>query len=132
MARAARFTDLITPSLLAIWAVITELCGRQFFPNWDVSYALYGARFYMDRGSPWMNVWPGMDILLGNLSAVLRQPEAAITLVGALLNVIATLVVWEIFKRQGVNATISLLAALVTALWFKPPWGVGLATTSVT
>ena len=123
MARAARFTDLITPSLLAIWAVITELCGRQFFPNWDVSYALYGARFYMDRGSPWMNVWPGMDILLGNLSAVLRQPEAAITLVGALLNVIATLVVWEIFKRQGVNATISLLAALVTALWFKPPLG---------
>ena len=103
--------------------MITELCGRQFFPNWDVSYALYGARFYMDRGSPWMNVWPGMDILLGNLSAFLRQPEAAITLVGVSLNVIATLVVWEIFTRQGVNATISLLAALITALWFKPPLG---------
>lgn len=113
----------ITPGLLALWAVITELCGRQFFPNWDVSYALYGARFYMDRGGPWMNVWPGMDILSGSLATVLRQPEAAITLVGISLNVIATLVVWQIFKRQGVNATISLLAAVVTALWFKPPLG---------
>lgn len=70
--------------------------------------------------------------MLGNLAIALRQSEASITLVGISLNVIATLVVWEIFKRQGVNTTISLLESVVTALWSKPPWGDGLATTSVT
>ena len=46
------------PWLLGIWAVAWELAGRLLFPNWDVSYAIYGARFWMDRGSAWMNVWP--------------------------------------------------------------------------
>ena len=70
------------PWLLALWAVAVELLGRRLFPNWDISYALYGARFVIERGGPWMNVWPGMDLLLGRLGGLLGQPEAAITLVG--------------------------------------------------
>ena len=110
-------------ALLALWAVLTELAGRLVFPNWDVSYALYGARFVMDRGGPWMNVWPGMDLVLGGLGHLLGQPEAAITLVGVLLNVAATLVVWALFRRLGADRRQGVLAALATGLWFKPPLG---------
>jgi len=111
------------PWLLVLWAVAVELVGRQLFPNWDVSYALYGARFVMERGGPWMNVWPGMDLLLGGLGRLLGQPEAAITVVGVLLNVAATLVVWALFRRLGADRRQALLAALATGLWFKPPLG---------
>ena len=111
------------PWLLALWAVLVELLGRRLFPNWDVSYALYGARFTMERGGPWMNVWPGMDLLLGGLGRLLGQPEAALTLVGVLLNVAATLVVWGLFRHLGADRRQGLLAALATGLWFKPPLG---------
>ena len=111
------------PWLLALWAVAVELLGRRLFPNWDVSYALYGARFVIERGGPWMNVWPGMDLLLGQLGRLFGQPEAAITLVGVLLNVAATLVVWALFRRLGADRRLGWLAALATGLWFKPPLG---------
>ena len=111
------------PWLLALWAVAVELLGRRLFPNWDVSYALYGARFVIERGGPWMNVWPGMDLLLGRLGGLLGQPEAAITLVGVLLNVATTLVVWTLFRRLGADRRLGWLAALATGLWFKPPLG---------
>ena len=57
-----------------------ELAGRLLFPNWDVSYAIYGARFWMDRGSAWMNVWPGIDLLLGQLANMFGEPEAAVAI----------------------------------------------------
>ncbi len=111
------------PWLLVLWALVVELLGRRLFPNWDVSYALYGARFAMERGGPWMNVWPGMDLLLGQLGRLMGQPEAAITVVGVLLNGAATLVVWALFRRLGAGRLQGLLAALAIGLWFKPPLG---------
>lgn len=100
-----------------------ELAGRLLFPNRDVSYAIYGARFWMDRGSAWMNVWPGIDLLLGQLANLFGEPEAAVSLVGIALNVGATLIVWAIGKRLGLDRIIAISAALATGLWFKPPLG---------
>jgi len=111
------------PWLLGSWAVGCELAGRLLFPNWDVSYALYGARFWMERGGPWMNVWPGLDLLLGSLARIVGQPEAAITLVGITLNGVVTLLVWGLGRRLGLDRMIGLCAALATGLWFKPPLG---------
>ena len=91
------------PWLLGSWAVVCELAGRLMFPNWDVSYALYGARFWMERGGPWMNVWPGLDLLLGSLARIVGQPEAAITLVGITLNGVVTLLVWGLGRRLGLD-----------------------------
>ena len=111
------------PWLLGIWAVAWELAGRLLFPNWDVSYAIYGARFWMDRGSAWMNVWPGMDFLLGQLANMFGESEAAVSLVGIILNLGATLIVWAIGKSLGLDRIIAISAALATGLWFKPPLG---------
>lgn len=111
------------PWLLGSWAVGCELAGRLLFPNWDVSYALYGARFWMDRGGPWMNVFPGLDLLLGSLARMFGQPEAAITLVGVLLNLGITLLVWALARSLAVDRSIGICAALATGLWFKPPLG---------
>ncbi|NBU71572.1 MAG: hypothetical protein EBS53_08995 [Bacteroidetes bacterium] len=111
------------PWLLGSWAVGCELIGRILFPNWDVSYALYGARFWMDRGGPWMNVWPGLDLFLGSLARLTGQPELAITIVGVLLNVAVTLLVWGLGRRLELDRGMGLCAALATGLWFKPPVG---------
>ncbi len=111
------------PWLLGGWAAGCELAGRLLFPNWDVSYALYGARFWMERGGPWMNVWPGLDLLLGSLAQLVGQPELAITIVGVLLNVGITLLVGALGKRLGLDRRLGLCAALATGLWFKPPLG---------
>ena len=88
------------PWLLGIFAAIWEVIGRLMFPNWDVSYVLYGARFWMDRDGPWLSVWPGLDLLLGEIAKKIGQPEAAITIVGMVLNVMMTLIVWKICKQN--------------------------------
>jgi len=103
--------------------VAWELAGRLLFANWDVNYAIYGARFWMDQGSAWMNVWPGIDLLLGQLANVFGEPEAAVSLVGIALNVGATLIVWAIGKRLSLDRILNISAALATGLWFKPPLG---------
>jgi len=111
------------PWLLGIFAAIWEVIGRLMFPNWDVSYVLYGARFWMDRDGPWLSVWPGLDLLLGEIAKKIGQPEAAITIVGMVLNVMMTLIVWRICKQIQMDRTLIIAAALVTAFWFKPPLG---------
>ena len=111
------------PWLLGFFAAISELIGRLIFPNWDVSFVLYGARFWMDRDGPWLSVWPGLDLLLGEIAKKIGQPEAAITIVGMALNITMTLIVWKICKQIQMDRTLIIAAALVTALWFKPPLG---------
>ena len=113
----------LEPWLLGAWAVGCELAGRLIFPNWDVSYALYGARFWMDRSGPWMNVWPGLDLIWGSIARLLNQPEAAITLLGVLLNVVFTLLIWAVARKQEVDRGLAFCAAMATGLWFKPPLG---------
>lgn len=70
-----------------------------------------------------MNVWPGIDLLLGQLANVFGEPEAAVSLVGIALNVGATLIVWAIGKRLSLDRILNISAALATGLWFKPPLG---------
>ncbi len=111
------------PWLLGIFAAVWELIGRLLFPNWDVSFVLYGARFWMDRDGPWLSVWPGLDFLSGEIAKKIGQPEAAITIVGMVLNVMTTLIVWKICKQLQMDRALIIIAALVTALWFKPPLG---------
>jgi len=111
------------PWLLATWAVGCELAGRLLFPNWDVSYALYGARFWMDRSGPWMNVWPGLDLIWGSMARLLNQPEAAITLLGVIVNVVITLLIWVVARKQEVDRALAFCAAMATGLWFKAPVG---------
>lgn len=111
------------PWLLGIFAAVWELIGRLLFPNWDVSFVLYGARFWMDRDGPWLSVWPGLDFLSGEIAKKIGQPEAAITIVGMILNVMTTLIVWKICKQLQMDRALIIIAALVTALWFKPPLG---------
>jgi hypothetical protein len=113
----------LEPWLLGAWAVGCELAGRLLFPNWDVSYALYGARFWMDRSGPWMDVWPGLDLMWGSIARLLNQPEAAITLLGVLLNLVFTLLIWAVARKQEVDRGLAFCAALATGLWFKPPLG---------
>ena len=113
----------LEPWLLGAWAVGCELAGRLLFPNWDVSYALYGARFWMDRSGPWMDVWPGLDLMWGSIARLLNQPEAAITLIGVLLNLVFTLLIWAVARKQEVDRGLAFCAALATGLWFKPPLG---------
>ena len=78
-------------------AAFCELTGRYLFPNWDINYLLYGARFYMDNQAPWMDVWTGIDTLNGIIAMRLGSPELAITTIGLILAITATLIIDEIF-----------------------------------
>lgn len=109
--------------VIGILAAGFELIGRYIFPNWDVNYLVYGARFYIDNQAPWMDVWMGIDTINGMIATVLNSPELAITAIGLLLAVSVTLAVDEIFVQLRMSSQARITAILGTALFFKPTVG---------
>ncbi|KZR90674.1 hypothetical protein [Synechococcus sp. MIT S9508] len=103
--------------------VICELLGRFLFPNWDVNYLIYGARYYMENGAPWMDVWTGLDTINGIIGHLLGSPELAITTVGIIVAITATLTIDEVFYRLEASNKARFAAIIGTALFFKPTLG---------
>ena len=103
--------------------VLAEILGRKIFANYDINYLIYGARLYMDQSVPWMNVWPGIDIIHGYLGKILVTPEFSILVVGILINVGASVSVNEIFRAIKAPRSYRYSAVFTTALFFKPTLG---------
>ena len=104
-------------------ATTLEIAGRKLFPNYDINYLLYGARLYMANDVPWMDVWPGLDLIHGYIGRFTGTPEASILIIGILANAVAALIVNEIFKKLCTSKGYRYIAVLVTALFFKPTLG---------
>ena len=115
--------EIIDISALAILSLTTETLGRKIFLEQDANIAIYGARYWMDNQAPWNSIMIGWEFAIGNLANILGQPELAIWLMGAVLNIVATLSVYACGARLKLARVYSITAAVATAFWFLPPVG---------
>lgn len=118
-----KFGRTLERSGIIILSAASEVAGRLLFPNYDINYLVYGARFYSEHGAPWMDVWPGLDIIHGALSVAIASPDLSIFLVGLAINILAALVIDQVFWLNQTDRVSRYCAVLCTLLFFKPPLG---------
>ena len=108
---------------LLMTAAILYTIGRSIFSVWDTNNQAMGARYWAETGAAWMGVWPGLDLLIGALTRLTNDTDLAITISGAALNALATVLIYQSCLSLGVKKSSALIAGAATSLWFLPHLG---------
>ena len=116
-------TALRAHMFLVITSITLYMLGKSIFSVWDTNNQAMGARYWAETGHAWMATWPGLDLAIGMITRVTHDTHLAITVSGAALNAIATILVYQCGLRTGVKKNTSFIAAAATALWFLPHLG---------
>ena len=115
-----RFRIQIT---LSLTAAILYIAGKSIFAVWDTNNQAMGARYWAETGAAWMGVWPGLDLFIGALTRLTNDTDLAITISGASLNALATILIYQSCLSLDLKKSSALIAGAATSLWFLPHQG---------